>query len=71
MEKLPIISIKSVFLVICILVMASTAPGGVEARGEFKCPRMIECNSVCQGFPNCCLNGRCFCQPCSTLPPPR
>ena len=42
----------------------------VEARGAFRCPRMIDCNSVCQGFPSCCVNGQCFCQTCRSLPPP-
>uniref|UniRef100_A0A803QQP1 CCHC-type domain-containing protein n=1 Tax=Cannabis sativa TaxID=3483 RepID=A0A803QQP1_CANSA len=41
----------------------------VEGRGEFRCPKMIECNSVCQGYPNCCVNGQCLCEPCRTLLP--
>ena len=38
-----------------------------EGRGAFRCPRMIDCSKVCNGFPNCCVNGQCICQAC--LPP--
>ncbi|PON76769.1 hypothetical protein TorRG33x02_242080 [Trema orientale] len=65
-------SVKSAFLVILFLVMAASKQVILrgEARGGFRCPRMIDCNSVCQGFPNCCVNGQCFCQPCTSLSPP-
>ncbi|KAK8615171.1 hypothetical protein V6N13_068952 [Hibiscus sabdariffa] len=34
---------------------------GAEARGPFCCPRMVNCSSVCQGFPSCCVNCKCIC----------
>ena len=39
-------------------------PRSIEARGPFECPRMLDCNKVCQGLPNCCVNGQCICQKC-------
>lgn len=34
---------------------------GAEARGPFLCPRMIDCKSVCQGYPWRCVDGQCIC----------
>ncbi|XVF03104.1 hypothetical protein REPUB_Repub04eG0232000 [Reevesia pubescens] len=34
---------------------------GAEARGPFCCPRMVDCNSVCQGLPNRCVDCMCIC----------
>ncbi|KAK6242558.1 hypothetical protein SCA6_007947 [Theobroma cacao] len=52
--------------VICmLLVLASGSPlwrlPGAEARGPFCCPRMVDCNKVCQGFPNRCVDCKCIC----------
>ena len=33
----------------------------VDARGDFQCPRMIDCNKVCQGLPYKCVEGKCIC----------
>ena len=32
-----------------------------DARGDFRCPRMIDCSKVCQGFPYKCVDGKCIC----------
>ncbi|KAK8508013.1 hypothetical protein V6N13_055477 [Hibiscus sabdariffa] len=54
-------------IVICIslFVMASDSSllrlRGAEARGPFCCPRMVNCSSVCQGFPSRCVNCKCIC----------
>ncbi|KAK8977130.1 hypothetical protein V6N11_021219 [Hibiscus sabdariffa] len=34
---------------------------GAEARGPFCCPCMVNCSSVCQGFPSRCVNCKCIC----------
>ncbi|XP_050117158.1 uncharacterized protein LOC126594931 [Malus sylvestris] len=34
---------------------------GAEARGKLRCPGMIDCSSVCEGFPWRCVNGECIC----------
>uniref|UniRef100_A0A5B7B1Q1 Uncharacterized protein n=1 Tax=Davidia involucrata TaxID=16924 RepID=A0A5B7B1Q1_DAVIN len=65
MEKAPF---KMAFLFI-LLVTASDMPFSripirATARGPFRCPRMIDCPSVCQGFANCCVNGECICEKC-------
>ncbi|GMN65029.1 hypothetical protein TIFTF001_034092 [Ficus carica] len=57
----------SVYFLVIFLAMTSTR---AEARGPFQCPRMIDCSSVCQGFPNCCVSCQCICQPCSSIPLP-
>ncbi|KAM6548266.1 hypothetical protein CsatB_019942 [Cannabis sativa] len=63
-------SFMSAFLVIFLVMAASKEVIiKVEGRGEFRCPKMIECKSVCQGYPNCCVNGQCLCEPCRTLLP--
>ncbi|KAI4357268.1 hypothetical protein L6164_001229 [Bauhinia variegata] len=58
------------FAFLLILVIAIEGPRSVEGRGPFRCPRMIDCNNVCQGFTKCCVDGQCICQPCSEIPPP-
>ncbi|KAA8532827.1 hypothetical protein F0562_033056 [Nyssa sinensis] len=65
MEKTPF---KMAFLFI-LLVTTSDVPfsrirNRANARGPFRCPRMIDCDSVCQGFPNCCVHGECICEKC-------
>ena len=32
----------------------------VDARGDFQCPRMIDCHKVCQGHPYKCEGGKCI-----------
>ncbi|KAM7270342.1 hypothetical protein ACFE04_029556 [Oxalis oulophora] len=44
--------------------------GVTEARGPFQCPRMLDCNSVCSGMPNCCVNGKCICEKCPSFSAP-
>ncbi|KAL9352357.1 hypothetical protein Peur_055037 [Populus x canadensis] len=34
---------------------------GADARAPARCPRMIDCSSVCQGFPYKCVDGECIC----------
>ncbi|KAK3421787.1 hypothetical protein EUGRSUZ_G02405 [Eucalyptus grandis] len=40
----------------------------VEASGDFRCPRMINCTQVCRGYPSRCVNGKCICG--KDFPPP-
>ncbi|KAB5538298.1 hypothetical protein DKX38_015831 [Salix brachista] len=40
--------------------MLLTMPGA-DARAPVRCPRMIDCGSVCQGFPYKCVDGKCIC----------
>ncbi|KAF8021359.1 hypothetical protein BT93_G1715 [Corymbia citriodora subsp. variegata] len=53
MEKLT--SSKLVFYVVL------SALALVEASGYFRCPRMINCTQVCQGYPSRCVDGKCIC----------
>ncbi|KAL3578591.1 hypothetical protein D5086_020095 [Populus alba] len=34
---------------------------GADARAPARCPRMIDCSSVCEGFPYKCIDGKCIC----------
>ncbi|KAL4396195.1 hypothetical protein HN51_000720 [Arachis hypogaea] len=56
-------SMKLAFWIL-LFVCISVEVARIEARGPFECPRMINCESVCQGFPSCCINGKCICQKC-------
>uniref|UniRef100_A0A6N2N7M0 Uncharacterized protein n=1 Tax=Salix viminalis TaxID=40686 RepID=A0A6N2N7M0_SALVM len=40
--------------------MLLTMPAA-DARAPVRCPRMIDCGSVCQGFPYKCVDGKCIC----------
>ncbi|KAF9674190.1 hypothetical protein SADUNF_Sadunf10G0101700 [Salix dunnii] len=56
-------SMKLNFTVIFFIIttgMLLTMPGA-DARAPARCPRMIDCNSVCQGFPYKCVDGKCIC----------
>ncbi|XVE91705.1 hypothetical protein REPUB_Repub01dG0033900 [Reevesia pubescens] len=58
---------SSKLLIICILLVMSSGSWpllrlpGAEARGPFCCPHMVDCNLVCQGFPNRCVDCMCIC----------
>ncbi|KAJ7953987.1 hypothetical protein O6P43_025613 [Quillaja saponaria] len=54
-------SLKLALLVFISLTVTSGMIPGAEAYGPFRCPHMIDCNKVCQGFPNRCVDGQCIC----------
>ncbi|KAL5766801.1 hypothetical protein ACOSP7_017418 [Xanthoceras sorbifolium] len=57
------------FFLVAASIMAFLSMPGAEARGPFRCPRMLDCNQVCQGFPNRCVDGKCICKGGYRAPP--
>ncbi|GAB4840189.1 hypothetical protein Ancab_020954 [Ancistrocladus abbreviatus] len=65
----------TLFKITFLVALLTIAPGAgmmqnAEAREHVKCPRLLHCSDVCQGYPSCCVNGECICQSCASLPPP-
>ncbi|PRQ40528.1 hypothetical protein RchiOBHm_Chr4g0437001 [Rosa chinensis] len=62
MEKKPSVKLASLLLLLATMTcMALWRMPVAEARGELQCPRMIDCSSVCQGYPWRCVDGKCIC----------
>ncbi|KAM0964762.1 hypothetical protein ACFX13_021158 [Malus domestica] len=69
MERKPSFKFASLVLLLAIIAcMAMWNMPGAEARGKLRCPGMIDCSSVCEGFPWRCVNGECICDG-GNLPP--
>ncbi|KAL6294934.1 hypothetical protein ACE6H2_003076 [Prunus campanulata] len=69
MEKKPSFKFASLALLLLFSAVAVWKMPGAEARGKLRCPRMIDCSKVCQGFPWRCVNGDCICD--GGNPPPK
>ncbi|KAJ9141512.1 hypothetical protein P3X46_032040 [Hevea brasiliensis] len=64
------ISLKSTAFFVIFFLASSGLWGEYEGGAEafhLRCPRTIDCNQVCNGFPNCCIDGQCYCNPCPSI----